>query len=110
MTIYWKPVHSHWLRSFNISLTFGTLDITVVNDIEAEMSLPLNSAGSITTDLASMIRSKNSLPPECRTVWNDFHLIEVFSKRLNPAERAKVDTVLDIKQAPAYVDPVQDHL
>ena len=44
-----------------------------------------------------MIRSKNNLPPECRTVWNDFHLIEVFSKRLNPAERAKVDTVLDIQ-------------
>ena len=30
-------------------------------------------------------------------MWNDFHLIEVFSKRLNPAERAKVDTVLDIQ-------------
>ena len=46
-----------------ITHEFGTPDITVVNDIEAEMSLPLISTGSITTDLATMIRLKKVFLP-----------------------------------------------
>jgi hypothetical protein len=80
-----------------ITADYGTPDVSVVDDIESLMKLPLNSIGSISIDLAGMIRYKNLLPDVCRAAWNDFRLIQEFLNRLNPAERAKVETTLDIK-------------
>lgn len=80
-----------------IAADYGTPDVSVVDDIESVMKLPLNPIGSISIDLAGMIRFKNLLPEVCRAAWNDFRLIKEFLNRLNPAERAKVETTMDIQ-------------
>ena len=86
-----------------ITNDYGASDVSVVNDIEAIMKMPLNPLGSISIDLAGMIRFKNLLPVVCAAAWNDFRLIKEFLLRLNPAERAKVGTTLDIQHPDKFL-------